>query len=368
MAKRYWIVQPRNIVRVVDNLHVRELAPLATPWIMKHALPLTEAANATVYESREAIKQIIRRQDQRLLAVVGPCSIHDPEAALEYATRLRELNVRYRDRMLVVMRTYFEKPRTTVGWRGLINDPDLDGSFNMDKGLRIARELLVKINDMGLPIAIEMLDPVSPQYTSDLIAFGTIGARTTESQTHRAMASGLSMPIGYKNGTDGGVQVAINAFLSARSSHSFLGITEQGASCVVKTTGNPDGLLVLRGSRGGPNYDAESVAQATAQLEAAGLPPALMVDCSHANSGSDYTKQEGIWNTVLRNHVENHDAVVGLMIESNLHEGKQPIDSDLSKLRYGVSVTDACVNWETTERMLADAYAILEETTVGASA
>lgn len=346
-------------MRLVDNLHVRELAPLTTPWVVKHHLPLTEAANATVYEAREVIKNVLQRKDSRFLAVVGPCSIHDPEAALEYARRLRGVRERYSDKLFILMRAYFEKPRTTVGWRGLINDPDLDGSFNMDKGLRIARELLLSINDLGVPIAVEMLDPISPQYISDLVGLGTIGARTTESQTHRAMASGLSMPIGYKNGTDGGVQVAVNAFLSARSPHSFLGVTPEGASCVVKTTGNPDGLVILRGSRQGPNYDAANVEDATTQMQAARLEPALMVDCSHANSGNDYTRQEAIWNSVLQNHLANQDAVLGMMVESNLHEGKQTISSDRSQMRYGVSVTDGCVSWETTERMLASAYEAL---------
>lgn len=348
-------------MRPVDNLHVSELVPLTTPWGMKYQLPLTEAANATVYDGREAIKNIIHRRDPRFLAVVGPCSIHDPEAALEYAQRLQELRVRYQDKLYIVMRAYFEKPRTTIGWRGLINDPDLDGSFNMDKGLRMARDLLIKINDLGMPIAVEMLDPVSPQYISDLVSLGTIGARTTESQTHRAMASGLSMPMGYKNGTDGGVQVAINAFISARSPHSFLGVTMEGASCVVKTTGNPDGLIILRGSGKGPNYDAQSVAEASERMRAANLEPALMVDCSHANSGGDYRRQEEVWNTVLKNHLENNDAVIGMMVESNLFEGKQPINPDRSQMKYGVSVTDSCVSWETTARMLANAYEMLSK-------
>jgi 3-deoxy-7-phosphoheptulonate synthase len=348
-------------VRLVDNLHVRELAPLTTPWGMKHQLPMTEEANATVFDGREVIKNILQHRDSRFLAVVGPCSIHDPEAAIEYAQRLQELRVRYQDKLYIIMRAYFEKPRTTVGWRGLINDPDLDGSFNMDKGLRMARELLLAINDLGMPIAVEMLDPVSPQYISDLVSLGTIGARTTESQTHRAMASGLSMPMGYKNGTDGGVQVAINAFLSARSPHSFLGVTMEGASCVVKTTGNPDGLVILRGSGKGPNYDAQSVAEASERIRAANLDPALMVDCSHANSGSDYRRQEEVWNTVLSNHLENKDAVIGMMVESNLFEGKQAINPDRSQMKYGVSVTDSCVSWETTARMLANAYEMLSK-------
>lgn len=346
-------------MRPVDNLHVRAFEPLTAPRVMRERLPITENAAQTVYDARQAIKRIMHRDDPRLLVVVGPCSIHDTGAALEYAGRLRRLAAEIRDRIVVVMRAYFEKPRTTIGWRGLINDPHLDGSFDMNEGLRRARELLLHINDMGLPAATEMLDPISPQYITDLISMTAIGARTSESQTHRALASGLSMPVGYKNGTDGNVQVAINSFLSARHPHSFLGINPDGFSCVVKTTGNPDGIVILRGSSSGPNYDVQSVARASQAMEAAGLRPAIMIDCSHANSGSDYTLQPRVWIEVLREHIARKNAVIGMMVESNLFEGKQAIPADLAQLRYGVSITDACVGWETTERMLVEAYDML---------
>lgn len=347
-------------MKAVENLHVRDFRPLATPRALHREFPLSERGNATVYQARDVIKRILRREDRRLLAVVGPCSIHDPDAALEYAARLHEAHVQYRDRVFVVMRAYLEKPRTTIGWRGLINDPHIDGSFDMADGLRTARKLLAQLNDLGLPVATEMLDPISPQYIADLISLAAIGARTTESQTHRAMASGLSMPVGFKNTTDGSIQGAVNAFVSATSPHSFFGVDPDGAGCVVRTTGNPDGLVILRGSHRGPNYDDASVAETERLMGAAGLTPAVMVDCSHANSGSDHTKQESIWSAVLERHLRTGDAVVGMMVESNLVEGKQAIPSDLGQLRYGVSITDACVGWETTERMLEGAYRALE--------
>jgi 3-deoxy-7-phosphoheptulonate synthase len=345
-----------RLVRIVDNLHVSAFEPLRPPRQIKLRLALTDQTSQHVYESRSAIRAILRGDDPRMLAVVGPCSVHDPAAALEYAARLHELHQRYKDRLYIVMRVYMEKPRTTVGWRGLINDPRLDDSCDMNEGLYRARELLLRVCAMGLPTATEVLDPISPHYISDVIVLAAIGARTVESQTHRALASGISMPVGYKNGTNGDVLVAVQSFLSATHAHSFLGIDEDGMSCVVKTTGNPDGLVILRGSKAGPNYDAETIARAEQQLQAAGLPAAIMVDCSHANSGSDYTRQEHVWNTVIEQHLRNRDRVVGLMVESNLFEGKQSIPSDLSQLRYGVSITDGCVGWETTERMLADAY------------
>lgn len=346
-------------MRPVDNLHVLAFEPLTPPRILRERYPITETAAQTVYETREAIKRIIRREDRRLLAVVGPCSIHDTEAALEYATRLARLAVEMRDHIVIVLRAYFEKPRTTIGWRGLINDPHLDGSFDMNEGLRRAREMLLHINDMGLPTATEMLDPISPQYITDLISLTAIGARTVESQTHRALASGLSMPVGYKNSTDGNVQVAVNAFLAACQKHSFLGIDQDGRSCVVRTSGNPDGMVILRGSSAGPNYDAETIARTTRAMEAANLLPAILIDCSHANTGGDYTRQPRVWSHVLRAHIASNDAVIGMMVESNLYEGKQPISADRSHLRYGVSVTDACIGWETTERMLIEAYEAL---------
>ena len=343
-------------MRPDDNLHVLAFEPLTPPRVLRERYPITEAAAQTVYETRETIKRIMKREDRRLLAVVGPCSIHDIDAALDYARRLLRLAIEMRDRIVIVMRAYFEKPRTTVGWRGLINDPHLDGSFDMNEGLRRARELLLHINTMGLPTATEMLDPISPQYITDLISMTAIGARTVESQTHRALASGLSMPVGYKNSTDGNVQVAINAFLAARQAHSFLGIDQEGRSCVVRTTGNPDGMIILRGSSAGPNYDAETVTRTEQAMRAAGLSPAIMIDCSHANAGGDYRRQPQVWRDVLRDHIASSNAVIGMMVESNLYEGKQPIAADLTQLRYGVSVTDACVGWETTERMLIEAY------------
>jgi 3-deoxy-7-phosphoheptulonate synthase len=346
-------------MRAVENVNVREMTPLLSPRELKGLLPADDAVHSTVFEAREAIKRVLRRQDDRVVVVVGPCSIHDPQAALDYAGRLAVLAQQLRSRLLIVMRTYLEKPRTTTGWRGLINDPHIDGSFDMAAGLRLARELLLHINALGLPTACEMLDPISPQYIDDLVSFGAIGARTTESQTHRAMASGLSMPIGFKNSTDGSVQVAINAVTSMRSPHSFLGIDNGGASCVVRTRGNADGLIILRGSRSGPNYDAQSVQAAAAAMQQADLPPAVMVDCSHANSGSDHTRQEGVWNAVLEQYLGGNSALVGLMVESNLYDGKQPIPKDLAQLHYGVSITDACVGWETTERMLIGAYELL---------
>lgn len=343
----------------IEDVHVRALVPLTPPRILKEELPRNEQAGETVYQGRETIKRILRREDARLLVVAGPCSIHDPEAAIEYAGRLLELHRTYQERLYITMRTYFEKPRTTVGWRGLINDPRLDGSFDMETGMRAARDLLLHINQIGMPTATEMVDPITPQYISDLVGLTAIGARTSESQTHRAMASGLSMPVGYKNGTDGSIQVAVNAYVSATSSHSFLGVTPDGLSCVVKTTGNPDGFIILRGSHTRPNYDPESIAATEDLMRRAGLKPSVMIDCSHANSGYDHNRQEQVWNTVLSQHYEHRDAVIGMMIESNLFPGKQSLPADLSHLRYGVSITDACVDWETTVRMVDHAAEFL---------
>jgi len=347
-------------VRRVDDLHVLTLTPLIAPRVLKEQFPLTEVAGNTVFEAREVIKRIVRRQDPRLLLVVGPCSIHDPAAAVEYAQKLYQAHRRFQDRLFIVMRVFMEKPRTTTGWRGFINDPHMNGEFNMEEGLRKARELLLQINNLGMPTAAEMLDPISPQYISDLVSMTAIGARTVESQPHRAMASGLSMPVGYKNSTDGNIQVAVNAFVSATTAHSFLGITQDGISCVVKTLGNPDGMIIMRGSRTGgvirSNYDTVSLAQVEEKMQAAKLTPSIMIDCSHANSNYDHTQQETVWNTVLEEHLSRHESVVGMMIESNLNEGKQSGSPDLSQLRYGVSITDGCVGWETTENMLQNAY------------
>jgi 3-deoxy-7-phosphoheptulonate synthase len=339
-----------------QDLHVLDMVPLISPNQLKAEIPMTEAAAETVSEARTAVKNIFHRQDDRLMVLIGPCSIHDPAASLEYAAKLAEYARQMKDRLVIVMRTYFEKPRTTFGWRGLINDPHLDGSYDMAEGLRLARKLLVDVNSMGLPTAVEMLDPVTPQYIAELVCCTAIGARTTESQTHRALASGLSMPVGFKNATDGGLQVAIDAAISARNRHSFLGIDLNGRSCVVKTTGNPDGTLILRGGRNNTNYDVESIFSASEQLANAGLISTVMVDCSHANSGYDVQKQKAVWKAVIDERPRTAGTLVGIMVESNLFEGKQPIASRLEDLKYGVSVTDACMGWEPTEELLQYTY------------
>jgi 3-deoxy-7-phosphoheptulonate synthase len=344
----------------VANLHVGEFAPLLAPRELKTQLPLNPAVIRTVSEARQAIRRVLNRQDPRLLVVIGPCSIHDRVAALDYAHRLYALHQSLGDRLLIVMRAYLEKPRTTVGWRGLINDPFLDGSFDMSAGLSLARQLLLEINAIGLPVATEMLDPISPQYLDDQISLATIGARTSEAQTHRALASGVSMPVGFKNGTDGGIQVAVNACVAAAGQHSFLGINEAGHSAVVKTTGNPDGFVILRGGRHGPNYHEENVVQAERLMREAQLRPAVMVDCSHANANGDYRLQERVWHNVIAQAVRGVGPIVGLMVESNLHEGKQPLLADRSQLKYGVSLTDGCISWETTERILHEAHHALK--------
>lgn len=339
-----------------QDLHVRELVRLSTPRAVKAEFPTSEAASATVARSRERVIRILRQHDPRLLVVVGPCSIHDEPAAREYATRLNELRREFADQMEIVMRVYFEKPRTTIGWKGLVNDPHLDGSQDIEAGLKIARRLLVEITGMGLPTATEFLDPIVPQYIADLVTWAAIGARTTESQTHREMASGLSMPIGYKNATDGSLQIAIDAMGAARHPHSFLGIDQDGVTSIVRTNGNPDGHVVLRGGRARTNYDAESIRDAEAVLKKSNLPPVLMVDCSHANSAKQFARQEDVWRSVIEQRLGGTRALIGVMVESNLHEGNQPFPKPATELQYGVSITDACVSWETTERMLRWGY------------
>jgi len=343
------------------NLHVKETVRLAPPRDLKTEFPMTEAANQTVVAGRNAISSILRRTDPRLLVVVGPCSIHEPKGALEYAKRLRILQEELADTYCIVMRVYFEKPRTTVGWKGLIYDPHLNGSDDIQSGLRKARELLLEITSLGLPAATEFLDPVVPQYTADLVSWAAIGARTTESQTHRQMASGLSMPVGFKNGTDGSLQIAIDAMQSAMRPHSFLGIDQEGATSIIRTTGNPDGHVVLRGGRLQTNYDAGSIRDAAAALDKAGLPPILMVDCSHANSGKQHARQEEVWRSLIEQRVAGTPALTGIMLESNLMEGSQGIPKNLADLRYGVSVTDACLGWDVTERLFRWGHAELKK-------
>jgi len=338
-------MQRTSDLRVVRN------QPLLAPHDLRAALPMSESANKTVVAGRDAVRSILRRRDPRLLVVVGPCSIHDPKAAMEFARKLAVLQPAVADQFLLVMRVYFEKPRTTIGWKGLINDPHLDGSYDVDTGLRVGRRLLLAVNELGLPTATEFLDPIVPQYLADLVTWAAIGARTTESQTHREMASGLSMPVGFKNGTDGSLQIAFDAMMSARHPHHFLGINEHGNVSVVQTTGNEDGHVVLRGGRARTNYDAASIADAGEQLRKAGLPDGLMVDCSHANSLKQHAKQEEVWQNLIAQRGEGCQPMIGVMLESHLFEGAQPLKA-AGDLRYGVSITDACLGWDVTERML----------------
>ena len=341
------------------NLRIRSLEPLVPPARLCALLPIDDTARRTIVAGRQAVEQVLAGEDARLLAVVGPCSIHDLHAAREYAGRLRGLADRVADRLLVVMRVYFEKPRTTVGWKGLINDPHLDGTFDVATGLRLARGLLIEIAGLGLPTATEFLEPITPQYIADTIVLGAIGARTTESPTHRQMASGLSMPVGFKNATDGSLQAAIDAMQAARTPHSFLGIDNDGGTCVVSTTGNPWGVLMLRGGRGGSNYSPEVLHDARRLLEAAGLPARVVVDCSHANSGKDHRRQSVVWRDVLEQRIAGDRSIVGMMLESNLNPGSQPVQRDRSQLAYGVSITDGCIGWEETEVLLLEAHARL---------
>ena len=339
-----------------QDLNVIETVRLIPPCVLKDELPMTEPSNRTVVEGREAIQRILRHEDPHLLVVVGPCSIHDSIGALEYAGKLARLREELADKLYIVMRVYFEKPRTTVGWKGLINDPHLNGSYDIETGLRKARMLLLEITQLGLPAATEFLDSIVPQYIGDLVTWAAIGARTTESQTHREMASGLSMPVGFKNGTDGSLQIALDAMQAARAPHSFLGIDQDGVTAIVRTRGNRFGHVVLRGGRARTNYDPQSIADAAAALREQGQDPALMVDCSHANSGKRHAQQEYVAQSVVKQRAAGNTALVGLMIESYLHEGNQPLPRDRAELQYGVSITDACVSWDTTERILRYAH------------
>jgi len=336
----------------LQNINVVSSELLPTPEEIKRDLPLGPAVEEFVYRSRQAVRRILDREDPRLFVVVGPCSIHDIAAAREYAGRLRSLADRVDRTMLLIMRVYFEKPRTTVGWKGLINDPDMDDSFHIEKGIRVARELLLHLADIGMPAATEALDPIMPQYLSELITWTAIGARTTESQTHREMASGLSMPVGFKNGTDGSLAVAINALQSVRHAHHFLGITQQGQSAVFRTRGNRYGHIVLRGGGSRTNYDSVSLALCERELEKENLPANVVVDCSHGNSNKDPGLQPLVAENLVNQILEGNRSIVGFMLESHLHWGNQPFTADRSQLKYGVSVTDACVDWETTETLL----------------
>jgi 3-deoxy-7-phosphoheptulonate synthase len=344
-----------------NNLNVLDVTPIIAPADLKQVFPLPLAGANFVNTSRNTIKSILNGEDKRLLVVVGPCSIHDPLAAIEYAKRLVKLAEELQDQLFIIMRVYFEKPRTTVGWKGLINDPDMDGSHQISKGLGVARQLFCAITELRLPIASEMLDPITPQYLSDMVSWGAIGARTTESQTHREMASGLSFPVGFKNGTDGGLKIALDAMAASCRSHSFLGINSEGHSSIVHTSGNPNIHMVLRGGDNAPNYYRKDVQKAAELLKAKQLPPAIMVDCSHANSDKDHTRQGEILDNIIAQLTTAPDSVSGVMIESNLHAGNQSIPDDLNQLKYGVSITDKCVDWETTVTMLTDAHHKLKQ-------
>ncbi|UMG68633.1 3-deoxy-7-phosphoheptulonate synthase AroF [Klebsiella pneumoniae] len=337
----------------LNNVHITDEHVLMTPEQLKTEFPLSVEQEAQIAHARQTISDIIAGRDPRLLVVCGPCSIHDPEAAIEYARRFKALAAEVSDSLYLVMRVYFEKPRTTVGWKGLINDPHMDGSFDVEGGLKIARRLLVELVNMGLPLATEALDPNSPQYLGDLFSWSAIGARTTESQTHREMASGLSMPVGFKNGTDGSLATAINAMRAAAMPHRFVGINQAGQVCLLQTQGNPNGHVILRGGKA-PNYGPEDVAKCEKEMVQAGLKPSLMVDCSHGNSNKDFRRQPAVAESVVAQIKDGNRSIIGLMIESNIHEGNQSSEQPREAMKYGVSVTDACISWETTEALLRE--------------
>lgn len=346
----------------IEDINISNVKRLITPDELKRRLPITAPVVDSVIRNRAIVRAILEHKDPRLLVVVGPCSIHDPVAAIDYGTRLKQLADRVSDRLFLVMRVYFEKPRSTIGWKGLINDPHMNGSFDIEEGLQIARRLLLELAELGLPLATEALDPISPQYIQDLISWSAIGARTTESQTHRVMSSGLSCAVGFKNGTDGGFTVAINALKAMSHPHSFLGIDHEGHVAVVETTGNRYGHIVLRGGNGQPNYDAANIARCEQALAEAGVSPNIMVDTSHDNSCKNPELQPGVAEDVTRQILAGNRSIIGLMMESNINAGNQPIPNNLSDLKYGVSVTDGCIDWDTTERCLLDMHRQLKDT------
>lgn len=339
----------------LSNIHISNEQVLITPNQLKEKLPLSEKGRAFIQESRNTIANIIHKKDHRLLVVCGPCSIHDVDAAMDYAKKLKVLSKELNDQIYVVMRVYFEKPRTTVGWKGLINDPHLDGSFEVEEGLHIARQLLVDLAEMEIPLATEALDPISPQYLGDTFSWAAIGARTTESQTHREMASGLSLPVGFKNGTDGSLSTAINAMKAASSGHRFMGINREGQVALLNTQGNPDGHVILRGGKQ-TNYDSVSVAECEEEMAKSRLDASLMVDCSHANSRKDYRRQPLVAEDAIHQIREGNKSIIGLMIESHINEGSQSADLPRDEMAYGVSITDACINWDSTEALLRHAH------------
>lgn len=345
----------------VSGINIRTIEPLLSPMSLMNLYPASSAMTQTVLDSRGRIRDILSKKSPRFLVICGPCSIHDEKAALDYAAQLQKLQVAYRDKLEIVMRVYFEKPRTTIGWKGLITDPQIDGKDDVQEGLKTGRRLLQEIVALGIPTATEFLDPIVPQYIADLVSWAAIGARTTESQTHRQMASGLSMPVGYKNSTDGNVQIALDALQSARSPHSFLGIDETGRTAVVRTCGNPWGHVILRGGNNMTNYEPEHIASAEAKLRAAGVEPAIVVDCSHANSEKKFERQENVWRSIIAQRQAGSSSLIGMMLESNLNAGNQKLPEKLdasvkASLKYGVSITDACLDFTTTEMLLDFAH------------
>jgi 3-deoxy-7-phosphoheptulonate synthase len=354
-----WYESPeKEVLLAIQNTRVHSFEALLTPAALVQAQPASATAQKTVVQGREELRAALQGKDKRFVVILGPCSIHDPKAALEYATRLAALRDKVKDKLLVVMRVYFEKPRTTVGWKGLINDPHLNGSYDIEHGLRLGRDILLKISDLGLPTATEFLDPIVPQYTSDLVSWAAIGARTTESQTHRQMASGLSMPVGFKNATDGDLQVALDAMTSARSAHAFVGIDDAGMTAVVRTTGNPDVHIVLRGGGGNANFSRADIAYTKVMLENQPNPRSIMVDCSHGNSNKNFLNQPKVFKEVVKQVSGGERAILGVMLESNLVEGRQDIVTGKS-LTYGQSVTDGCIGWDSTEQLLLAAHKAL---------
>lgn len=343
-----------------NNLKIKSITPIIAPADLRQVFPLSEEASEFVASSRAQIKSILQGKDPRLMVVVGPCSIHDPQGAHEYAHNLARLASELSDQLFLIMRVYFEKPRTTVGWKGLINDPDMDGTHQISKGLGIARSLLSKVTAHKLPVATEMLDPITPEYLADHLSWGAIGARTTESQTHRELASGLSFPIGFKNGTDGNLQIAIDAMIAALHPHHFLGINRDGLTSIVQTTGNPDVHMVLRGGKK-PNYHKEDIVRTEEMLTKAGLFPTIMVDCSHGNSEKNHEKQPQVLEEVITQIEEGNRSISGVMIESYLKGGNQPMPKSPAEMKYGISITDKCIGWETTEEILRAAHSRLKK-------
>lgn len=338
---------------LTDDIRITGMQEVIAPETLMQEQPITSNISSLVFNARKEIADIVQKKDQRLLAIVGPCSIHDPKAAIEYAAQLADAAKQYQENLLIVMRVYFEKPRTIIGWKGLINDPHLNNSYNINEGLGIARQLLIDINNLGITAGTEYLDPITPQYMGDLISWGAIGARTTESQIHRQLASGLSCPIGFKNSTDGSVQIAIDAIKSSGHSHIFLSVTKQGHSAIFSTSGSADCHMILRGGSDGTNFDRDSIADTTTRLSSAAIDTGIMVDMSHANSQKDHKKQQLVCKAICDQLAEGERNIIGVMIESNLHEGRQDIGKDPSTLKYGQSVTDACVGWQDTQLMLA---------------